>query len=88
MAKCNVKVIGMADRVKGKSKKSGKDFDFCNVAFSYDDPWDNACVCCAILNGSDLDEYGVSVGKEYVASIMEARDTGKIYVDLISEVRS
>ena len=86
MAKCNVTVIGMADRAKGKSKKTGKDFDFCNVAFSYQDPWGNNCVCCTILNGSDVDEFSVHVGKEYVASVMEARDTGKIYVDLISDV--
>lgn len=85
MAKCNVRVLGMADRAKGKSK-AGKDFDFCNVAFGYVDAWGGNRVCCAILDGSDIDEYRVSPGKEYVASIMEARDTGKIYVDLIQEV--
>lgn len=87
MAKCNVTVIGMADRAKGKSK-AGKDFDFCNVAFSYQDSWGGNRVCCAILNGSDIDDYQVSTGKVYTASVMEARDTGKIYVDLIEEVRS
>ena len=84
MAKCNVTVIGMADRARGKSK-SGKDFDFCNVAFSYQDSWGNNRVCCTILNGSDVDQFGVRVGMEYVASVMEIRDSGKVYVDLISE---
>lgn len=87
MAKCNVTVIGMADRAKGKSK-AGKDFDFCNVAFSYQDSWGGNRVCCVILNGFDIDFYQVSTGKVYTASVMEARDTGKIYVDLIEEVRS
>lgn len=85
MAKCNVTVIGMADRAKGKSK-AGKDFDFCNVAFSYQDSWGGYRVCCAILNGSDIDYYHVSTGKVYIASVLEARDTGKIYVDLIEEL--
>lgn len=85
MAKCNVRVLGMADRAKGKSK-SGKDFDFCNVAFSYQDPWGGNRVCCSTLNGSDLDTYKIAPGKKYVASVMEMRDSGKVYVDLISEV--
>ena len=86
MAKCNVRVIGMADRAQGTSKKTGKDFDFCNVAFQYEDPWGNNCVCCSILNGSDIDQFEVYPGKEYVASVMEVRDSGKIFIDLISEV--
>lgn len=84
MAKCNVRVIGMADRAKGKSK-SGKDYDFCNVAFGYQDQWGGNRVCCTVLYGSDLDHFQVATGKEYVASVMEIRDSGKVYVDLISE---
>lgn len=82
--KCVVKVIGMATRAKGTSK-SGKDFDFCNVAFSYDNQWGNHCVCTSLINGSDVDELAVSVGKEYIASVMEFRDSGKVSVDLMSE---
>lgn len=85
MAKCNVRVIGMADRAQGTSK-AGKDFDFCNVAFSYQDAWGGNRVCCSILNGSDVDQFEVFPGKEYVASVMEVRESGKIFVDLISEV--
>ena len=85
MAKCNVRVLGMSDRAKGKSK-SGKDYDFCNVAFGYQDAWGNNRVCCSNLNGPDLDSFGVKPGKQYVASVMEMRDSGKVFVDLISEV--
>ena len=47
MAKGIVTVIGMADRVTGKNKESGKVYDFRKVAFSFQNQYgSHGCAVC------------------------------------------
>ena len=84
MARTVVTVVGMADRCSGKSGKTGKDYDFCEIAVSFVNQWNRNAVAIANLDGPVLDKLGVKVGDQYEASVITVN--GKTYVDLIDEV--
>lgn len=84
MARCVVKICAMADRMKGKSSKTGKDYDFCEVAVSYVNQWGNNAVAVAALDGNTLDSLGVATGDQFDAVVNQFN--GKTYIDLIGEV--
>ena len=81
MAKGIVTVIGMADRVTGKNKESGKDYDFRRVAFSFQNQYGSNDVSVNIVDGSTLDELDVQLGREYLAVINQVKKI--YYIDLI-----
>lgn len=78
--KCNVKVIGMSDRVTGKNKDTGKVYDFCKVAFSFINQYGSNDVSVNTVDGSTLDELNVQVGNEYIASVNQVKHI--YYIDL------
>lgn len=73
MAKNIVKVIGMADRVTGKNKESGKDYDFRKVAFSFVNQYGSNDVSVNIVDGSTLNDLDVQIGKEYLAVVNQVK---------------
>lgn len=84
MAKNIVKVIGMADRVTGKNKESGKDYDFRKVAFSFVNQYGSNDVSVNIVDGSTLNDLDVQIGKEYLAVVNQVKKV--YYIDLIEQV--
>lgn len=81
MAKGIVTVIGMADRVTGKNKESGKAYDFRKVAFAFQNQYGSNDVSVNIVDGSTLDELDVQLGREYLAVINQVKKI--YYIDLI-----
>lgn len=81
MAKCVVTVIGMADRVTGKNKETGKPYDFRKVAFSLVNNYGSNDVTVNIVDGSILDELDVQIGREYIAAVNQVKKV--YYIDLI-----
>lgn len=84
MAKKVVTVIGMADRVTGKNKETGKPFDFRRVAFSFVNNYGSNDVSINIVDGDILDELDVQVGTEYIAAVNQVKKV--YYIDLIERV--
>lgn len=84
MAKGIVTVIGMADRVTGKNKESGKDYDFRRVAFAFLNPYGSNDVSVNIVDGSTLDELDVQLGRKFLAVINQVKKV--YYIDLIKPV--
>lgn len=84
MAKSIVTVVGMADRVTGKNKESGKDYDFRKVAFSFLNQYGSNDVSVNIIDGSTLDELDVQIGREYLAVVNQVKKV--YYIDLIEQV--
>lgn len=84
MAKCIVKVIGMADRVTGTNKVSGKNYDFRKVAFAFQNAYGNNDVSVNIVDGSTLDDLGVQTGDEFQAVVNQVKKT--YYIDLIDRI--
>lgn len=85
MARCIVTVVGMADRMTGTAKNTGKPYDMCEAAFTFRNQWGKNAVACAMIDGAVLDQMGVSVGSSYDAVVNQYN--GKTYVDLIDEVQ-
>lgn len=84
MARCVVTVVGMATRLKGTSKKTGKPYDMQELALTYTNQWGDASVACAFVDGPVVDQMGVQVGCRYDAVINQYN--GKTSIDLIDEV--
>lgn len=84
MAKSIVTVVGMADRVTGKNRESGKDYDFRKVAFSFLNQYGSNDVSVNIIDGSTLDELDVQIGREYLAVVNQVKKV--FYIDLIEQV--
>lgn len=85
MARCVVNVVGMADRMKGVSKKTGNPYDMVEVAIAYKNQWGNNSVACATVDGPVCDDMGVRVGGKYDAVVNQYN--GKTYIDIIDEVK-
>lgn len=84
MARCVVTVVGMADRMKGTSKKTGKPYDLVEVAVTFRNQWGNNSVACAMIDGNVIDDMQVRVGSQFDAVVNQYN--GSTYVDLIDEV--
>lgn len=84
MAKTIVSVIGMADRVTGKNKESGKGYDFRKVAFSFANQYGSNDVSVNIVDGDTLDQLDVQVGHKYRAVVNQVKKI--YYIDLIEQV--
>lgn len=84
MARCVVTIVGVADRMKGTSKKTGKDYDMQEVAITFKNPWGSNSVACATVDGPLIDDLGVQVGCKYDAVVNTYN--GRTYLDLIEEV--
>ena len=84
MARGIVTVIGMADRVTGKNKESGKDYDFRKVAFAFQNQYGSNDISVNIVDGSILDNLDVQIGKSYDAVINQVKKI--YYIDLISSI--
>ena len=84
MARCVVTVVGIADRLTGISKKTGKDYDMQDIAITYKNKWGNNSVACATVDGPVIDQMCVQVGCRYDAVVNEYN--GRTYVDLIDLV--
>lgn len=83
MAKSIVTVIGMADRVTGKNKETGKPYDFRKVAFSFKNNYGSNDVSVNTVDGSILDELDVQIGRDYIAAVNQVKKV--YYIDLIDE---
>lgn len=77
-----VTVIGMADRVTGKNRDTGKDYDFRKVAFAFENQYGSNDISVNIVDGSILDDLDVQTGKSYNAVINQVKKI--YYIDLIS----
>ena len=84
MARCVVSVVGMADRMKGTSKNTGKAYDMVEIAVTFRNQRGNNAVACAMLDGTVFDDLSVQVGRKYDAVVNQ--HNGKTYIDLIDEV--
>ena len=84
MARCVLTVVGMADRMKGTSKNTGKAYDLVEVAVTFCNQWGSNSVACSFLPGDLVDELDVKVGRKYDAVVNQVN--GKSYIDLIDEV--
>lgn len=84
MAKTIVTVIGMADRVTGKNKESGKDYDFRKVAFAFCNQYGSNDVSVNIVDGDTLDLLNVQSGNQYLAVVNQVKKV--YYIDLIDRV--
>ena len=84
MARCVVTVVGMADRMTGTSKKTGKPYDMQELAVTFVNQWGNDSVACCTVDGEAIDHLQVKVGCQYDAVINQYN--GKAYLDLIEEV--
>ena len=84
MARCVVTVVGMADRMKGTSKKTGKAYDMQELAISFRNQWGYNAVACAFVDGPVVEQMNVQVGCKYDAVINQYN--GKTTIDLIDEV--
>lgn len=68
--KAIVKVVGIGERRKGVSTKTGKPYDFVKVACVYDDGFmagQNAFNCS--IDGDEFESSNMSIGGEYEAVI-------------------
>lgn len=68
--KAIVKVVGIGERRKGISSKTGKSYDFQKVACVFDDGYmvgQNAFNCS--VDGAEVEACGMKVGGEYEAVI-------------------
>lgn len=68
--KAIVKVVGIGERRKGVSTKTGKPYDFVKVACTFDDGYmagQNAFNCS--VDGDEVERFGLHVGGEYEAVI-------------------
>lgn len=77
-----VTVIGMADRVTGKNRDTGKDYDFRKVAFAFENQYGSNDISVNIVDGSICDDLDVQTGKSYNAVINQVKKI--YYIDLIS----
>lgn len=84
MARCVVTVVGMADRMSGTSKKTGKDYDMQEIAITFKNQWGSNSVACATVDGPVIDQMDVQVGCRYDAVVNQYN--GRTYVDLIDLV--
>lgn len=84
MARCVVTVVGMADRMFGTSKKTGKHYDMQEIAITFKNQWGNNSVACATVDGPVIDQMDVQVGFRYDAVVNQYN--GRTYVDLIDLV--
>lgn len=84
MARCIVTVVGMADRMKGTSKKTGKDYDMQEIAIVFRSQWGTNSVACATVDGPVIDQMCVQVGCQYDAVVNHYN--GRTYIDLIDIV--
>lgn len=84
MARSVVKIVGMADRMIGTAKKTGKPYDLVNVAITFVNRFGKNDVACAMLDGSVVDQLQVQTGHMYDAVVNTYNNT--TYVDLIDEV--
>lgn len=84
MARTLVTVVGMADRMKGTSKKTGKDYDMQELAVTFRNQWGDNSVACAFVDGPVVEQMRVKVGCTYDAVVNQYN--GKTYIDLIDEV--
>ena len=84
MSRSIVTVIGMADRMTGINKESGKDYDFRKVAFAFENQYGSNDVSVNIVDGSILDDLDVQIGREYYAVINQFKKI--YYIDLIKPV--
>jgi hypothetical protein len=83
MAKKNVTVIGMGDRVTGVKKDTGTRFDFRRVAFAFVNQYGSNDVSINNVDGDTLDELNVQVGCVYLASVQPNPSNKSYYIDLI-----
>lgn len=84
MAKLNVSVIGMGDRVTGQNRQTGKPYDFRKVAFAFQNQYGNNDVSINIVSGDVLDEMSVQVGSTYRAVVNQVKNV--YYIDLIEPI--
>ena len=84
MAKIIVEVIGMADRVKGQNKETGKAFDFRHVAFAFKNQYGNNAVSINMVPGEDLDRLDLQIGSTFRAVVNQVKNT--YYIDLLDQV--
>ena len=84
MARTVVTIVGMADRLSGTSKKTGKPYDMCEVAVTFVNQWGSNSVAVATLDGAVLDKCGVQIGDRYDAVVNQFN--GRAYVELIEAV--
>ncbi len=79
-----IQIVGLGDRMKGTSKKTGKDYDFQSVSFLYPDKFTTGMkAATAAINGAELDAIGgLSIGMEYDA-VYHTGPGNAIYIDAI-----
>lgn len=80
-----VTVVGMSDRMTGTSTKTGNPYDMFETAFTYRTQKGKNAVACAMIDGSVVDQLGVSVGSIFDAIVNQY--SGKTYVDLIDKLQ-
>lgn len=84
MARCVINVVGVADRLTGTSKNTGKAYDMCEIAYTFKNQFQKNCVACSMIDGTIMDEFDIHVGQTFDAIVNQFN--GKSYIDLISEV--
>lgn len=75
MLKTNIEIVGLGNRMKGTSAKSGKPYDFQSVSFLYTDRFTTGQKAAACnMEGVDIDNVGgLVIGCFYPAVLDEDR---------------
>ena len=84
MARMNVTVIGISDRVNGVNQKTGKKYDFRKVAFSFRNQYGSNDVSVNVVSGDVLDEFEVQPGNTFKAAVTQVK--GSYYIELIDQI--
>lgn len=77
-------VLGMGDRVTGKNRDTGNPYDFRKVAFGFVNMYGSNDVSVNIVNGDELDELGIQVGRSYHAVVNQVKKV--YYIDLLKPI--
>ena len=76
-----VTVLGMGDRVTGQNRQTGNPYDFRKVAFGFVNGYGSNDVSVNIVDGSDLDELDIQVGRSYLAVVNQVKKV--YYIDIL-----
>ncbi len=80
-----IQIVGVGERRKGVSQKTGRAYDFTPIAFTYEHMSMNGVGAATVNVSQDccLADYFPTVGDVVEAVIREDFKTGRMYVDAI-----
>ena len=79
-----ITIVGVGRRMAGVGKKSGQNYDFTPLSFTFDDPRFTGVRCATVnVNQDAMGEFKPGVGELVEAVMHEDFSSGRLYVDAI-----